>query len=141
MTTLAAYLASTGISDTVAAVGTSCKAFVGTTSVSDAVMGAYLKSAVAWCDGKIQGLDFTDGDDVSTNPPADAVLAVFAWVRAACEYDSRGGGAGAKRIKTGPNREEEYHDGQLTQGAAAGLAAWQYLEQYCDPLMRCSGGS
>ena len=141
MTTLAEYLDRTadlsadigdtpmpGISVYLAEVKTSVK------------LRAWYSTAIDWCHAKLSKRDFLDDDDLDIDPPDSCVLAVYEFARVLRDYDARPA-TGLKKTKTGA-REEEYGDSGMGAATMAGLAAWAYLEPYCeDPSLFCSGGA
>ena len=139
MTTLAAYLTPT---DVTTAVGNllGLRTYLGAAAAEDTLLISWYAAAIAWCDTKLSNRDFAAADGFTGSvPPASVVLGVYEFVRVLRDYSKRGG-AGIKKIKTGA-REEEYGDAGLGVATLAGLAAWPYLEPYCeDVTLFASGG-
>jgi hypothetical protein len=69
------------------------------------------------------------------------VLGVYEFVRVLKDYDARDNVL-ARKTKTGA-REEEYPElGTAGRVTAAGIAAWPYIEPFCeDPTLFASGGA
>lgn len=144
MTTLAAFLA-TSYSDLAADVPTNpaipgIRPYLGTAAADDPTTRTWWVTAVEWCNEKLSRRDFVAADGFTGDiPPHGCVLATYEFVRVLKDYSERPG-SGIKKTKTGA-REEEYGDNGMGATAAAGMAAWPYLEPFCeDPSLFASGG-
>ncbi len=136
MATLFAYLDRTAALDV--NIGTTpmpgVRPYLGTDAADDAITRAWYATAIDWCHAKLSELDFLAADGyVGSTPPDAVVLGVYEFVRVLRDYASRGNVL-ARKVKTGA-REEEYPElgvaGRITQ---AGIAAWPYLEPYCEDV-------
>lgn len=93
---------------------------------------AWYAAAIDWCNQKLSDRDFTA-------VPDSCVLAVYEFVRVLHHYDELQNVA-VKKIKTGA-REEEM---QPLSGSAmhqAGMAAWPYIENYCEDITMFASGT
>lgn len=143
MTTLAAYL------DRKAAlnldIGTTpmpgVRVYLGLDAANDAITRAWYATAIDWCNTKLSERDFVTAAGVDENPPDSCVLGVYEFVRVLHDYADRGNVL-ARKTKTGA-REEEYPEiGTAGRLSAAAIAAWPYIEPFCeDPTLFSSGGA
>jgi hypothetical protein len=144
VTTLAEYLDRTAALDL--DIGTTpmpgIRPYLGTAAADDAITRAWYATAIDWCNAKLSERDFVVADGFANDAPPDAcVLGVYEFVRVLRDYAARDNVI-ARKVKTGA-REEEYPEiGTAGRVTAAGIAAWPYLEPYCeDPTMFASGGA
>jgi hypothetical protein len=140
VTTLAAYLDRT---DVAAAVGNllGLRPYLGAAAGEDPHLKSWYGPAIDWCHEKISRRNFLTADGFADDKPPDAaVLGVYEYVRIMREYHARDNVL-ARKVKTGA-REEEYDTPGMAGGmSAAAIAAWPYLEPYCeDVTLLASGG-
>jgi hypothetical protein len=140
VTTLLAYLDPT---DVTTAVGNllGLRPYLGAAASEDTLLTSWYAAAIGWCNEKLSRRDFVVADGFAgDDPPDTVVLGVYEFVRVMRDYSKRPG-SGIKKTKTGA-REEEYGGDGMAVTTAAGLAAWPYLEPYCeDPTLFASGGA
>jgi len=143
VTTLAAYL------DRKAAlnldIGTTpmpgVRTYLGLDAANDAITRAWYATAIDWCHTKLSERDFVDSDDASISPPDACVLAVYEFVRVLHDYASRGSVLSTE-TKTGARSEKYDVAGMAGRMSAATIAAWPYLDPFCeDPTLFASGGA
>lgn len=142
MTTLATYLDRTAALD--AGIGTTpmpgLRSYLGLAAADDPITRAWYATAIDWCHAKLSKRDFVDADGLDMDPPDACVLGVYEFVRVLHDYAARADVL-SRKIKIGA-RENEYDiPGMAGRVSAAAIAAWPYLEPYCeDPLLLASGG-
>jgi hypothetical protein len=114
--------------------------YVGLPTGGVAILRAWYATAIDWCHTKLSERDFVDSAGASISPPDACVLGVYEFVRVLKEYHERSSIL-ARKVKTGA-REEEYDiPGTAGRISAAALAAWPYLEPYCeDVTLFATGG-
>jgi hypothetical protein len=140
VTTLAEYLDPT---DVTTAVGNllGLRDYLGAAASEDTLLTSWYSAAIGWCDQKLSSRDFVDSTGADEDPPDTVVLGVYEFVRVMRDYSKRPG-AGIKKTKTGAREEEFFEAGTAGRVTAAGIAAWPYLEPYCeDVTLFASGGA
>jgi len=110
--------------------------YVGLPSGGVALLRAWYATAIDWCHTKLSERDFGTG----VNPPDACVLAVYEFVRVLKDYHELPSTL-SRKTKTGAREEEREVPGTAGRISAAAIAAWPYLEPYCeDVTLFASGG-
>lgn len=117
------------------------RVYLGLDAATDAVTRAWYATAIDWCHAKLSERDFVDSAGASVSPPDSCVLGVYEFVRVLHDYAARGN-VNVIKTKTGA-REEQYSEaGMAGRLSAAAIAAWPYIEPFCeDPTLFASGGA
>jgi hypothetical protein len=146
VTTLAAFLAPS-YADLSLDVPTSpvipgIRPYLGTAAADDPTTLTWWVTAVEWCNEKLSRRDFVAADGFTGDiPPHGAVVATYEFVRVLNDYAARASVV-ARKIKTGAREEEYDTPGTADRLSAAAIAAWPYLEPFCeDPTLFASGGA
>lgn len=146
MTTLAAFLEDS-YDDLAADVETTpvipgIRIYLGTVAANDPITLTWYVTAVKWCDEKLSRRDFVEADGFADDdPPHGCVVAAYEFVRVMRDY-AAAANVLAKKVKTGAREEEREPAGTAGRISAAAIAAWPYLEPYCeDVTLFASGGA
>lgn len=139
MTTLAAYLDRT---DVTTAVGNllGLRPYLDATASEDGHLKSWYGPAIDWCHEKLSERDFVVADGFADDEPPDAcVLAVYEFVRVLREYAAKASLL-ASEVKTGARSEKFDVPGMAGRLSAAAIAAWPYLEPYCENVFQFASG-
>lgn len=139
MTTLAAYLDPT---DVTASVGNllGLRPYLGAVASEDGHLVGWYDTAIGWCNESLGERDFVAADGFADDePPGTVVLGVYEFVRVLREYAAKASLL-ASETKTGARTEKFDVPGAGGRLSAAAIAAWPYLEKYCEDVTLFSSG-
>ena len=139
MTTLAAYLDPTDVTTPVGNL-LGLRDYLGAASTEDTMLVGWYDVAIGWCHEALSQLDFLTADGyVDSKPPATVVMGVYEFVRVLREYNAKASTLAAE-VKTGARSERFDVPGMAGRLSAAAIAAWPYLEKYCEDVTMFSSG-
>lgn len=143
MTTLAEYLRPF-LADLTQPVGDTpipgIRDWFGAAEAEDSKLKAWWSAAIEWCNEVLSRRDFVDDDGLDINPPDPCVLATYDHVRVIRDWDALESSL-SKKTKTGGREEEREVPGSGGRLSQAQIAAWVWLEKYCEDVsLFASGG-